>query len=129
MELARIILPHPHRSLHPNSPVFSRGGRINKAKQAKQCRKLSKEAIEELMLDTTPWPCVSVVYDWYFTIKRDRDDDNYIAACKAYRDGIVDAGLVLDDNSLMWRTAGCFFHVGAKETKRLEITLTRCESL
>jgi len=122
-EAATIILPMPPKVLTPNGRPFSRRGMIGKAVAAKKQRLKAIEAVETLQLDTIPWDAVSVKYIFYHPVKRRRDDDNYIAAMKSARDGIVQAGLVADDNSEMWLTEGAEFRKG--EPKRVEIVMTR----
>lgn len=121
-----ICLPLPHTSLSPNKPVMSVGGRINKAKQAKKCRALSREYVERMDLDGLPWGKVRVTYKFFHKLKRPRDDDNYIAMMKSYRDGIVQAGLVKDDCSTYWVTAGCEFAID-RDAPRVEVVVERME--
>jgi len=96
---------------------------IGKSVAAKKQRERAKEEVEALHLDTTPWDKVSCKYIFYHPVKRRRDDDNYIAAMKSARDGIVQAGLVTDDNSDRWLTEGAEFRKDVQ--KRVEIVLTR----
>lgn len=123
LDTAWVCLPLPHTSLSPNKPIYSRGGRINKAKQAKKCKEMSKAYVEQMGLDT-PWGKVRVWYKFLHKLKRPRDDDNYIAMMKAYRDGIVQAGLVKDDSSEFWVTGGAKFDID-REDPRVEILIER----
>ena len=124
-EQVTITLPMPPKVLTPNGRPFSRRGMIGKAVAAKKQRLRAIAELEALQLDTLPWPSVRVKYVFYHPVKRRRDDDNYIAAMKAARDGIVQAGLVADDCAEMWLTEGAEFRRG--EPKRVEIVLTKGE--
>lgn len=125
IDTAWISLPLPNSALSPNKPIMTRGGRINKAKQAKKCKEASKAYVMDMDLDT-PWVRVRVWYKFFHKVKRPRDDDNYIAMMKAYRDGIVQAGLVPDDDSTHWVTGGARFDID-REHPRVEILLERLE--
>jgi Holliday junction resolvase RusA-like endonuclease len=124
-EQVTIIMPMPPKVLTPNGRPFSRRGMIGKAVASKKQRLLAIERVEQLELDTIPWPAVSVKYIFYHPVNRRRDDDNYIASMKAARDGIVQAGLVTDDNSELWLTEGAEFLKG--DPKRVEIVMTKIE--
>lgn len=124
-EFVQIVLPMPPKVLTPNGRPFSRRGMIGKAVASKKQKKLAYDAIKDLRLDTMPWQKVSCLYKFYHPVNRRRDDDNYIAAMKSARDGIVEAGLVTDDRHEQWVNEGAEFH--KDETKRVEIVLTRLE--
>jgi len=118
-----ITLPMPPKVLTPNGRPFSRRGMIGKAVAAKKQRERARQEVEALMLETLPWGKVGVEYVFYHPVYRRRDDDNYIASMKSARDGIVDAGLVVDDSNEYWLTQGAKFE---KDTvKRVEIVMTR----
>lgn len=50
------------------------------------------------MLEDIPWERVDVSVVFYYKTKRRRDEDNAMGSLKAAYDGIVDAGLVGDDD-------------------------------
>jgi len=91
-----VVLPLPPRVLSPNCAVATPGGRFKKAAAAKRYRRLAREATEAERL--TPWIKASVTPRFFFPTKRRRDEDNAIASLKAAYDGIVDAGLLPDDD-------------------------------
>jgi len=125
-ETITITLPMPPKVLTPNGRPFSRRGMIGKAVAAKKQRQLAYYALKDMCLETLPWPCVECMYVFYHPVKRNRDDDNYIAAMKSARDGLVQAGLVPDDNSDYLLTSGVEFR---KDTqKRVEVVLTRVDN-
>jgi hypothetical protein len=121
-EEATIVLPLPHRSLSPNAPVFSVGGRINQAVQVRRQRKLAKERTEALGIETHPWAKVEVHCAFFHRQKRRRDGVNHLAMLKGAFDGIVDSGLVIDDNSDIWSTMPPTFGTD-KDNPRVEITV------
>lgn len=94
----RIILPLPPKALSPNYPAFTPGGRFGKARATKRYRELARAAVEAEEVESAPWPYASVKPIFYHVMKRKRDQDNAIASLKAAYDGIVDAGLVVDDD-------------------------------
>jgi Holliday junction resolvase RusA-like endonuclease len=94
-ESVKIVLPLPCRALSPN-------GRVNhfaKARATKRYRQLARDAVEAAQLDSIPWPRAEAFVTFYWPCNRKRDEDNAIASLKAAYDGLVDAGLILDDNS------------------------------
>ena len=123
-ESAKIVLPLPSKYLLPNCAPFSKGGAARKAMIAAQYRKKAKAIAESLGIESGPWQRVEVAYRYFHKVRRDRDDDNYISALKPARDGIVQAGIVVDDSSEHWRITGCEFGIDRKYP-RVEIELTR----
>ncbi|MDQ0062363.1 RusA family crossover junction endodeoxyribonuclease [Paenibacillus harenae] len=45
-----------------------------------------------------PVECVNMTYEFHFPDKRRRDPDNYAASAKMLQDGLVKAGVLVDDN-------------------------------
>jgi Holliday junction resolvase RusA-like endonuclease len=83
--------------LSPNArPHF-----MAKAKVTKQHRQAAKLVAMGAINHFTPlWKRASVQLAWTFTDTRKRDQDNLLARCKAYFDGLRDAGLIDDDSGL-----------------------------
>jgi len=98
-ETLTIVLKLPARILSPNCMVGSIGGRFMKAAATKKLRRLTKEAVESEDIQTAPWGFVTVYPTFYHATKRRRDEDNHQGMLKAAYDGIVDAGLIADDDS------------------------------
>ncbi len=71
-----------------------------KASAVKRHRKLACEAIEDAEIETAPWEHVIVLVSIYYSTRRRRDDDNAMGSLKPYYDGIVDSGLVADDDKI-----------------------------
>lgn len=92
-----IELPWPDRALSPNARVHWRV----KAKAVKAARASAKLAAY-LAMRKAKWP--KAVYDEAVTqivftqkIRRRIDRDNCLSSCKAYLDGLADAGVIKDD--------------------------------
>lgn len=104
-----IILPLPPSVLSPNSTIGGIGGRFMKAAASKKYRRLAKEAVQSEEVSTAPWGACSVKAVFYHKQDRRRDPDNYTGSLKAAYDGVVDAGLVTDDDyKHMQREQPCF---------------------
>jgi len=69
-----------------------------KASAQKKQRRLAREACESECLDTIPWEQVSITAVFFHKQNRTRDPDNAIASLKSAFDGLVDAGLVSNDD-------------------------------
>ncbi len=93
-----IVLPLPGGLLSPNHTIGSMGGRFAKAGAIKKYRRVAREAVQEEGIETAPWGKASVEATFYFKDKRKRDQDNAIGSLKAAYDGIVDSGLLKDDD-------------------------------
>jgi len=125
-EICTIVLPLPPYVLSPNRPPGSIGSRIRKAQAAKRYRRLAEEATLELDIETGPWPRVVASAVFFHKIKRRRDGVNHNAMLKPAQDGIVDAGLAVDDDSIHWTTEPPVFKID-REYPRVEITVERVE--
>ncbi len=123
-ESFRIALPVPVKVLSPNCTIGSIGGRFMKASAIKKHRKLAKEAIEDAEIESMPWECVIVEALIYYATKRKRDDDNAMGSLKSYYDGIVDSGLIADDNIFNMKRSMPELLSDSK-SPRVEIILTR----
>lgn len=124
IESFKISLPVPSGVLSPNCAVGSIGGRFMKASAVKGHRKLAKWAIIEAEIETMPWEHVKVDIRVFYRTKRTRDEDNAMGSFKSYYDGIVDSGLVADDDKAnMTRTMPELLF--DSKFPRVEITLTR----
>ena len=70
-----------------------------KARATKRYRRLAQERVENEDISTGPWKLARVTATFFFKDDRRRDPDNAMGAIKAVYDGIVDAGLVIDDDA------------------------------
>jgi len=124
-ESVTIILPLPVKVLSPNCAVATPGGRFTKAAAIKRYRKLAQEAIEAESIETKPWGKVTVAAKFFFPTKHRRDQDNAVASLKAAYDGIVDSGLVIDDDyEHMERRMPLFLFDSLYP--RVELTIRKC---
>lgn len=98
-ESVTIILPLPGKRLSPNHTIGSRGGRFAKAAATKKYRALARDAVLQAGVETGPWELAKCSVTFYWPDARRRDEDNAIASLKAAYDGIVDSGLLVDDDS------------------------------
>ena len=97
-ESITIVLPLPSKVLNPNWCIGSYDGRIMKNSAAKKYRRLAKEAVESENVESAPWEVVGVKAIFHFPTKRKRDQDNFMASLKSAYDGIVDSGLIGNDD-------------------------------
>jgi len=97
-ESVTIVLPLPAKVLQPNCTIATMGGRFMKATAIKKYRRLAKEAVEAEGIETMPWGKVAVKATFYWAHARRRDPNNALNSLKSAEDGIVDAGLVIDDD-------------------------------
>jgi Holliday junction resolvase RusA-like endonuclease len=125
-ESVTIILPLPPKALSPNCTVATPGGRFTKATATRRYRRLAKEAVEAENIETVPWKKVTVKATFFWKHKRRRDPDNANSSLKAAYDGIVDAGLVADDDyEHMVRLPPCFTY--DHYCPRVVLTIMRCK--
>lgn len=125
-ESVTIILSLPAKVLQPNCTVGTIGGRFVKAAAIKRYRRLAKEAIEAECIETKPWKKVTIRAVFYFSHARRRDPDNAMGSLKAAYDGIVDAGLVIDDDYEHMERMPPIFR-GDHNYPRVELTITRLQ--
>lgn len=97
-----------------------------KAAATKRYRRLAREAIEEAYGGDTPWwwNACRVEAEFFFRDDRRRDQDNAMGSIKAAYDGIVDAGLVNDDDYDQMKRGEPKFSVDRKYP-RVQLTITR----
>ncbi len=123
-ESVTIILPLPPAVLSPNRPAGTRGGRFARAAAAKRYRRLARCAAEDTQITTGPWECATVSAAFYHKTARRRDDVNHLAMLKSAYDGVVDAGLLMDDDSEHLTTLPARFEID-RDCPRVELTFTR----
>lgn len=123
LETAIIVLPLPVRLLSPNCPAGSYGGRIGKAVAARKYREAAKREALALGIEGT-WRKASVSVSFFHAQDRRRDDVNSLAMLKPAYDGVVDSGLLEDDDSRHLVTTGASFHID-KKNPRVELRFER----
>ncbi len=123
-ESITIVLPLPAAVLSPNCTIGSFGGRMMKAAASKRYRRLACEAVEAEDVETAPWGLCGVKAAFYHKTGRTRDQDNAMGALKAAYDGVVDAGLVKNDDYAHMKRESPVFAID-KEYPRVILTITR----
>lgn len=87
----------PDARLRPNG---SRGNQFMAREAKRQQRKEACDAARVVLQGATPPRWKEATYRIIAHTKAQWDDDNMIAALKGARDGLKDAGIVLDDRGL-----------------------------
>lgn len=124
-ETATIILPLPPRVLSPNAHAGgSMRGRMMRAAASKRYRRLAEAAAEAARVESGPWERATVAARFFHATNRRRDDVNHLAMLKPAYDGIVDAGILVDDDSKHLTTLPPSFDVD-RENPRVELTISR----
>ena len=113
-EAMTIILRIPPKSLSPNGRTHW----ASKQKVTREARGQAKLTTLNLLRGHEPPKPIAYSIHYYWPATH-RDDDNAIASCKAYMDGICEA-LRMDDRNIRFRT---LTHDSDKLKPRLEITL------
>ena len=91
-----IIVEHlPYRELSPNS----REHWAVKARAVKAQREEAGWLAKVQWKDQKPMTHARINYQFIVTDKRHRDIENTYSACKSFVDGLVDAGVLIDDDS------------------------------
>lgn len=94
MNTVTVTLPLPAKCLSPNA-------RVHWAKKAKATKNARFMAYIALAMPYPPrWERATLGMTFYWPTKAAHDDDNAAASCKAYRDGIADAGIVANDRGI-----------------------------
>jgi len=97
-----------------------------KASASKKYREEARIAAEGARVDTAPWKVAEVKAVFYHKVKRRRDDVNHLQMLKPAYDGVVDSGLLPDDDSEHLKTLTPEFKID-RECPRVELTFTRKE--
>jgi len=124
METVTIILPLPPSILSPNRPPISVGGRFARAAATKKYKRLARETTEAEGIESGPWQKATIQAAFFHKQERRRDDVNYLDMLKSAYDGIVEAGLLVDDDSKHLTTLPATFDIDRK-CSRVELTVTR----
>ncbi len=89
-------LPLPPKELSPNAGKKWNVHKINRITQKAQSDTIAY--VREQMPRGVPLEQATVTMTFVVPDRRDRDKDNFIAAAKPYLDGLVKAGVIMDDN-------------------------------
>lgn len=115
-----ITLPLPAKALSPNA-----SGHWAKIAQAKRLARREAWAVAMRAKEGPPMAKASLKPVFYWPDRRRRDDDNAVASLKAARDGLADAGVVVDDRD--FTTLPAEFHVD-KQNPRVELMIKELQS-
>lgn len=118
-----IVLPLPPRILSPNCPVGTFRQRMMKAAATKKQRKIARESAEDAIRGER-WEKASLKATFYHKTQRRRDALNSLSMLKGAVDGVIDAGLLPDDDSQHLRSEGAEFAID-REWPRVELTFTK----
>lgn len=118
VESLTLVLPIPNKILSPNA----RPHWAAKAKAVKAHRRDAWLLACGSIFHNSIWEKATIRYTFYWPTKAKRDDDNAVAMCKAYRDGIADAGVVVNDSAFS-TLPPVMLH--DKKNPRLEIQITK----
>ena len=94
--MLRIVLPLPPKELSPNAGKKWPVGMINRITQKAQSDTIA--LVREQIPRGVPLEQATVTVTFVVPDQRDRDKDNLVAASKPYMDGLVKAGVIIDDN-------------------------------
>lgn len=125
-ETVLIILPLPPPCLSSNHQSGSAGGRMKRARVARHYRALARDAVVAAGVESAPWHRATISARFLHKTRRRRDDVNHLGMLKPAYDGLVDGGLLVDDDSEHLSTLCCEFGLD-KLHPRVELWLERLE--
>ena len=99
-KIIRLVLPLPSGNLSPNSRCGWRAKAHSTAKYREAGYIVGLDAKSRSAFPR-PWAAAEMRYRFFHRDSRRRDPDNLLASLKAAIDGIVDAGILEDDNGLI----------------------------
>lgn len=123
-ESVLIVLPLPPPELSPNRKSGSRGGRMATMRATQDYRQRAERAARQLQVESGPWARATVQARFFHRAKRRRDDVNFLASLKPAYDGLVDAGLLEDDDAAHLTTLGATFGTD-RDAPRVELVVSR----
>lgn len=94
--MLRIELPLPPKELSPNAGKKQNVHKINRITQKAQSDTIA--LVREQIPRGTPLEHATVRVTFVVPTRGRRDKDNLIAAAKPYQDGLVKAGVIVDDS-------------------------------
>jgi hypothetical protein len=101
---------------------------MRKYRVSQKYRRLAKEATEAAGIVSGPWKHVTVAAVFFHSQRRRRDDINYMAMLKPVYDGVVEASLLVDDDSEHLTTLPARFELD-RQCPRVELTFTHIPEL
>lgn len=100
--ILRVVLPWPTAALSPNarSHRLALAGHRRRARQ--MAALLATDALRRAGIAPPRWRRATVIVRPYAPTRHRRDPDNVLASLKGSIDGVVDAGVLADDDQLLW---------------------------
>ena len=98
---------------------------MRRASASKKYRRLAREAAHAEHIEDAPWGKATVSPVFYHEQKRRRDDVNHAAMLKPAYDGVVEAGMIVDDDSEHLTSLPVTFRIG--KPGRVELTFERID--
>lgn len=95
----------PHKDLSQNSRVhWSVKAKLVRSHRQKACL-FAKICFKDILTRNLfePYRSATIGLKFYFKDNRRRDHRNFEGRCKSYDDGIVDSGILIDDDKLTWQ--------------------------
>jgi Holliday junction resolvase RusA-like endonuclease len=121
-ESVTITLPLPAKCLSPNAKPH----RMQLARTKAVHRDRARWATYDALAGKVPrWARATIQAIFYHAQQRVRDQTNLLGSLKAYEDGIVDAGLLLDDEGVTWLPA---IKQIDRDNPRVVLTITRTDA-
>ena len=104
MDVVSLDLPWPPAALNPNKRLYWAARHRAAAQYRNECFVVAKDMINRAGRIKAPVPSplptpVTATVTFWMPNRRRRDLDNLLAAMKPAWDGLVDAGLLADDNA------------------------------
>lgn len=94
-----VCLPKPPAACWPNARCHYYAVGRAKAKAKKMARWAAYQAMGDGSI-TPGWRKVTMLIEYFSTHHTAADSDNVVGACKAYRDGLVAAGVMANDDQV-----------------------------
>jgi Holliday junction resolvase RusA-like endonuclease len=116
-----IRLPKPPQELHPNHKCHP----MLRSRLTRKAR-TNARLLSLVALDRRPapyWTKVQIRVTWWFKVDRRRDERNLDGWLKAYVDGIVDAGIMIDDSPTVVEWLPTWTMLGKSSTDEVLFTI------
>ena len=118
-----VILPTPDPKLNAHAKGHWRS-KTGATARLRSCAHLAALTAS----DGVRWPAASIEYRFYFADRRRRDSANAVHSMKAAVDGVVDSGLIPDDDWTHLTLAGVHCAVD-REHPRTELVFRKAERI
>lgn len=121
MDSISLVFPIPRKHCNPNSRSHWAAKAKHNSKTRHDAKLVTLSAISAIEDEIdAPWSAAKMRIKWFHPTNRHRDKDNIIASLKSTIDGIVDGGLLHDDNEVSLLPVERFTDRG---NPRVEITV------